>query len=102
MARIFNAVSCEAFLHVVTTVLVRAGGSGDANGGQDGEDAMEQDTAAAVLDDDARRELCAEGLAGFAALQRVHGLAEQPDILRRWGLLRPVWMEPLQNNKAAP
>lgn len=82
VTRIFNAVSCEAFLRVVTTVLVRGGSRRDADGA-DGDEAMEVETGPAALDDASRRQLCAEALAGFAVLLETHGLAEQPDILRR-------------------
>lgn len=85
MSRIFNAVSCEAFLGLITGTLVR-GSRGDGADGDDryaemSEAAAKQDSVAA--EEGTRVQLCTDALAGFAMVSTKHGLADEPDMLHR-------------------
>lgn len=84
VARIFNAVSCEAFLQLVMRALVRGTGSGSTEEGKDG-DPMDVEAGEAA-DGDAegsRLQLCTDALTGFTAVLKAHGLANELDMLRR-------------------
>jgi hypothetical protein len=87
VARILHAVSLEAFLHRITAALVRGGsrGSGTAVGADAA--AMEEDAEDTCLTDAAEgsnaAQFCTHALQDFAAVLGTHGLAHEPDMLRR-------------------
>ena len=87
VARILHAVSLEAFLHRVTAALVRGGsrGSGTAEGAD--AEAMEEDAEQACQADASKgsnaAQLCTNALQDFAVVLGTHGLANEPDMLRR-------------------
>lgn len=87
VSRIFNAVSCEAFLRLIISTLVR-GSSSDPMHGDDGDVGLPEATTeqgSDAAERDIRLQLCADALAGFAAVLGTHSLANEPDMLRRWG-----------------
>ena len=82
MSRIFNAVSCQAFLRVASNTLVRGNARHEGGEADDDHVAMVAEPAAA-LEHGVRVKLCSEALAGFAVLLKSHSLNDQPDTLRR-------------------
>lgn len=84
VARIFNAVSCEAFLQLVTSVLVRGTCNNSTDESEAG-DPMEvaADEAADAGGDDSRLQLCSDALTDFTEVLNAHSLCDEPDMLRR-------------------
>lgn len=87
VARILHAVSLEAFLHRITAALVRGGsrGSGTAAGADAGamEEEAEQTRLTDAADGSNAAQLCTDALQDFAVVLGTHGLAHEPDMLRR-------------------